>query len=152
VLSGSLLLTGCEQRQNDAELPTQPQPPLPTRTVTLEGPDGTTLHVLAEIADEEPEREAGLMFRTTLVSGTGMLFMFPEAQRLSFWMKNTPLPLDLIFFHAGRLIAVVPWAKPYDETPLGPSAPADTVLEVPGGWAAAHGVGVGWRLTNIHTK
>ena len=61
-------------------------------------------------------------------------------------MKNTPLPLDLLFFRQGQHVATVAWAKPFDETPLGPTDPADSVLEVPGGWAAANGVGPGWQL------
>ena len=130
---------------NDDDI-VQAQPPLPTQTISLMAPDGRSEKVVAEIADDEHEREAGLMFRTSLPEGTGMLFVFPETQRLSFWMKNTPLPLDLLFFRDDTLIAVVPWAKPYDETPLGPPEPANRVLEVPGGWAAAKGVGAGWRL------
>lgn len=143
-----LFAAACRQQPTDnaAELPTQAQPPLPQEAVQLQGPSGQSITVQAEIADEESEREVGLMFRTTLVSGTGMLFVFPAAQRLSFWMKNTPLPLDLLFFRQGTHLATVAWAKPFDETPLGPPDPADTVLEVPGGWAAANGVGPGWRL------
>lgn len=142
-----LLLGACrEGHENSAEFPTQAQAPLPTATLQLVGPQGQKIAVQAEIADEEPERAAGLMFRTTLVSGTGMLFVFEQPQRLSFWMKNTPLPLDLLFFNSGQHVATVPWAKPYDETPLGPTAPTDRVLEVPGGWASANGVGSGWRL------
>lgn len=145
----AVLLTACQPQshENAAELPTEAQSPLPSANLTLVGPQGQKVPVTAEIADDEAEREAGLMFRTELVSGTGMLFVFPSPQRLSFWMKNTPLPLDLIFFQAGgEHLATVAWAKPYDETPLGPNEPANTVLEVPGGWAAANGIGPGWRL------
>jgi uncharacterized membrane protein (UPF0127 family) len=120
--------------------------------VQLVGPHNQTIGVWAEVADDEPEREVGLMYRTELVSGTGMLFQFPAAQRLSFWMKNTLIPLDLLFFNQGTFVALVPWAKPHDESPLGPTEPADTVLEVPGGWAAANGVGAGWRLEVPATK
>jgi uncharacterized membrane protein (UPF0127 family) len=149
LLTACVLLAACRPQlhENTADLPTEAQPPLPTAPLTLVGPQGQVVPVTVEIADEEPEREAGLMFRTELVSGTGMLFVFPAPQRLSFWMKNTPLPLDLIFFKEdGEHLATVAWAKPHDETPLGPNEPATTVLEVPGGWAAANGVGPGWRL------
>ncbi len=148
LIFAALLLTACSQNptENSAELPTQAQPPLATAPVQLLGPQGQVITVRAELADDEPERAAGLMYRTELVSGTGMLFMFERPQRLSFWMKNTPLALDLIFFDQGTYVATVAWAKPYDETPLGPTAPADRVLEVPGGWASANGVGPGWRL------
>jgi uncharacterized membrane protein (UPF0127 family) len=142
-----LVLAACrEPQENSAEFPTQAQPALPTQTLQLVGPQGQQIAVQAEIADEEAERAAGLMFRTELVSGTGMLFVFAEPQRLSFWMKNTPLRLDLLFFNQGQHVGTVPWAKPFDETPIGPTEPADRVLEVPGGWASANGVGAGWRL------
>lgn len=144
------LLAGCTEgssRANESELPQQAQAPLPTAPYTLVGPQGQRLTVVAEVADEEPEREVGLMFRTELVSGTAMIFKFDEVQQLSFWMKNTLIPLDLLFFRDGALISVIPWAKPHDETPLNSAEPADTVLEVPGGWASANGVGAGWKLT-----
>ena len=141
------VLTACKgSAPHDDDEIAKAQPPLPVQTITLIAPDGRTEKVVAEIADDEHERETGLMFRTNLPEGTGMLFVFPETQRLSFWMKNTPLPLDLLFFRDDTLIAVVPWAKPDDETPLGPPDPANRVLEVPGGWAAAKGIGAGWRL------
>ncbi len=144
-----VMLASCTEdypTANEAELPTQAQAPLPTAPYILVGPEGQRIAVVAEIADDEPEREVGLMFRTELVSGTAMVFIFPEAQQLGFWMKNTLIPLDLLFFRAGELVAVIPWAKPHDETPLSPAELADTVLEVPGGWAAANGIGTGWRL------
>jgi uncharacterized protein len=148
-----LVLVACrEPHDNSAEFPAQAQPMLPSQPLQLVGPQGQRIAVQAEIADEEPERAAGLMFRTELVSGTGMLFVFEEPQRLSFWMKNTPLPLDLLFFRNGQHVATVPWAKPFDETPLGPTEPADRVLEVPGGWASANGVGSGWRLEETGTR
>lgn len=145
----SLLLTACQPnpRDNNAEQPQAAQPPLPTQALNLKGPNGVSLTVVAEIADEEAERESGLMFRTSLVSGTGMLFVFPEPKRLSFWMKNTPLPLDLVYFRAGQQVATIPWARPFDESPLSPAEAADMVLEVPGGWAVEHGIGPGWQLT-----
>jgi uncharacterized membrane protein (UPF0127 family) len=142
ILGLALCLAGCRPDN----VPAQAQPPLPTANVILQGPQGQKITLQAEVADDEPEREAGLMFRTKLVSGTAMLFVFPQAQHLSFWMKNTPLPLDILFFNNGNYVATVPWAKPYDETPLSPPEPADQVLEVPGGWGAGNGIGPGWRL------
>lgn len=148
-LLASVVLASCTEEYpsaNEADLPTHAQAPLPTSTYTLKGPQGQSIAVVAEVADDEPEREVGLMYRTELVSGTGMIFLFPEAQQLGFWMKNTLIPLDLLFFRDDALVAIIPNAKPHDETPLSPPELADTVLEVPGGWAAANGVAVGWSL------
>ena len=75
-----------------------------------------------------------------------MLFVWPEAAPRTFWMKNTPIPLDMVFMRDGQVVGVIPWAKPFDESPLGVADPADMVLEVPGGWTQTHGVGTGWTL------
>jgi hypothetical protein len=84
------------------------------------------------------------MWRTALPEGTGMLFIFPEQDELNFWMKNTLIPLDMIFISKDRLIVgVVERAQPGTLEPRGPGVPALYVLEVPGGWAARMGLAVG---------
>ncbi len=108
--------------------------------------DTARLPLTLEIADDDHERERGLMFRDALPPGTGMLFVWPEAAPRTFWMKNTPIPLDMVFMRDGQVVGVIPWAKPFDESPLGVADPADMVLEVPGGWTQTHGVGTGWTL------
>ena len=110
-------------------------------------------HVKVEIARSEPERQHGLMFRQKLEPGRGMIFLFERPQRLTFWMKNTYIPLDMIFIAADKHVVYVEEnAEPLTTQARGPDG-EDTqfVLEVPGGWARAHGVerGVAVKFVDI---
>ncbi len=107
---------------------------------------GKSLVVQVELADTDAKRERGLMFRKELADGHGMLFLFDEEGEHSFWMKDTLIPLDLIFVDtAGRVTGIVARARPLTLEPrIG--GPSRMVLEVPGGWAAANGVKVGDRM------
>jgi uncharacterized membrane protein (UPF0127 family) len=110
------------------------------------------LHVKVELARTPLERERGLMFRDKLEGGHGMLFLFEKPQKLSFWMKNTYIPLDMIFMdEQKRVVFVEENAEPHTLGPRGPSEDTQYVLEVPGGWARAHGVapGVEARFLNV---
>ena len=72
-----------------------------------------------EIADNEYETQTGLMYRTQLKTNHGMLFIFPDVQMRSFYMKNTKIPLDLIYIDADqKIVSVQKNAKPFDETSL----------------------------------
>lgn len=107
---------------------------------------GKTLVVKVELADTPEKRERGLMFRKELADGQGMLFLFDEEGEHSFWMKDTLIPLDLIFVDsAGTVTGIVARARPLTLEPRS-GGPSRMVLEVPGGWAAAHGVRVGDRM------
>ena len=87
------------------------------------------------------------MFRETLAEGSGMLFVFPETKPLSFWMRNTPLSLDILFLDAaGTIVKMHANTTPYSEEPLPSEQPARFVLEVPGGFAARVGVRTGDRV------
>lgn len=90
-----------------------------------------------EVADTEYKWEYGLMFRWQMNRGDGMIFVFPDEQVRNFWMKNTYIPLDMIFVDAqGRIVSIAPWAKPLDETPISSIYPAKYVIEVSSGWSA----------------
>jgi uncharacterized membrane protein (UPF0127 family) len=107
---------------------------------------GKSHRVDVELADTEQKRERGLMFRKELPDGRGMLFLFDEEGEHGFWMKNTLIPLDLIFVDsAGRVTGIVAQARPLDLQSRS-GGPSRMVLEVPGGWAAAHGVKAGDRM------
>jgi uncharacterized membrane protein (UPF0127 family) len=107
---------------------------------------GKTLVVEVEVADTPAKRERGLMFRKELADGQGMIFLFDEEEEHSFWMKDTLIPLDLIFADsAGRVVGIVAQARPLTLEPR-TGGRARTVLEVPGGWAARNGVRVGDRM------
>jgi hypothetical protein len=99
--------------------------------------------VAVEVADDDARRERGLMFRRELAEDRGMLFVFPEVGEHAFWMKDTLIPLDMIFVDAaGRVTGVVERAQPLS-LELRSGGPSKWVLEVPGGWAARRGVKAG---------
>ncbi|MCB2111368.1 MAG: DUF192 domain-containing protein [Defluviimonas sp.] len=109
--------------------------------------DGGQARFAVEIADDAEERAHGLMARESLPVGAGMLFIYDHAQPVSFWMKNTLIPLDMIFLDAaGTVTAVHPEAKPGDLTPI--PGPDNTlmVLEINGGLAARLGIAPGAEM------
>jgi uncharacterized membrane protein (UPF0127 family) len=107
---------------------------------------GTTA-VRVEIADTPDKRTTGLMYRRDLAPEAGMLFLFPAATPQKFWMKNTVLPLDMIFIGPTRtIVGIVADARPFSTNPLGPDEPSQYVLEVNAGYAAKHGLAVGDRV------
>ena len=104
-----------------------------------------------EIANTPAEQEHGLMDRTSMPAGHGMLFVFPDSQPRTFWMKNTLIPLDMLFFDAHhRVVAIQADAQPCKADPcrLYPStAPARYVLELNAGTAAKLGLHKGDVIT-----
>ncbi len=125
--------------EQDAAAPPRPR-------VTLESPSGRSASVAVELARTEADRERGLMFRRALGADEGMLFVFPESSDHAFWMKNTLIPLDMIFIaEGGTVVGVVHDAEPMTTKARSVGAPSRYVLEVNGGWSAAHGVGTGDR-------
>ncbi len=104
-----------------------------------------------EIADDHAERQRGLMFRDALPEGTGMLFLHDEQQPLGYWMKNTKIPLDILYFDSERRLVSasqgVPPCSLGDRCPPYPSSgPALYVLELNSGQAAKLGVEKGDEL------
>lgn len=96
-----------------------------------------------EIADDWAERSAGLMFRKDMADDHGMLFVFQQTREVAFWMKNTPMPLDLIFVgEDGRIIAVRQ-GEPQSEAVIDPGAPSRFVLELKAGTSAKEGIKAG---------
>lgn len=117
--------------------------------VSLISPNGQELTIQVEIADEPREQERGLMFRDRLGPGHGMLFVFDRSKPLSFWMKNTLIPLDILFFDAHRQYISRATMDPCTEDPcrLYPSTKeAQYALELPAGTIARSGIGEGWKL------
>jgi uncharacterized membrane protein (UPF0127 family) len=112
--------------------------------VTVEGPGGRSSAVDVEVARTADEQERGLMFRNALAPDAGMLFVFPDEREHVFWMKNTLIPLDMIFIaDGGRVVGVVENAEPLTTSQRTVHTPSRYVLEVNGGWSAAHGVKAG---------
>lgn len=87
-----------------------------------------------EIAESDYEIQTGLMYRTQLETNQGMFFMFPDEQMRSFYMKNTKIPLDIIYIAADKtIVSVQKNAQPFNEAALPSEAPAKYVLEIYGG-------------------
>lgn len=100
-----------------------------------------------EIADDDAERQHGLMYRTSMPDMHGMLFIFPQAKPQAFWMRNTYMPLDIIYIgEDGRVVSIAANARPFDETSLPSEGPAIGVLEIYGGKAAELGIKPGDRV------
>lgn len=124
-----------------------PNPGLATMTVTV----GSTT-ITAEVADTAAEREQGLSDRALLLPGHGMLFVFDQEQTPGFWMKDMNFALDMLWANAsGTVVSITQDATPASYNALNPSAsqvfystaPVLYVLEVPAGFAAQQGIGVG---------
>ncbi|APR85663.1 Hypothetical protein A7982_11012 [Minicystis rosea] len=96
-----------------------------------------------EIAADSEARARGLMFRRTLAENEGMLFVYPEPDPRSFWMRNTYVPLSIAFLDDGARIESILDLEPFDETPRRSAEPGRYAVEVPHGWFTAHGVGPG---------
>jgi uncharacterized protein len=95
-----------------------------------------------EVADTDEERALGLMNRDKLAGSSGMLFVYETPRRASFWMKNTLIPLDMIFADtSGRVTRVQPMAKPLDLTPIDGGDDVRFVLEINGGLAKRRSFG-----------
>lgn len=94
-----------------------------------------------QVVVTQPEQQRGLMGRRDLGADQGMVFVYPLPQQMSFWMKNTPTPLDIGFFKADGTLGEVYPMYPYDETPVRSAGDDYTLaLEVNQGWFAKHGL------------
>ena len=137
-LAAALLLVGCAGA-GKAEQPADAISPLEDLQVVTAS--GATHRFKVEIADDEAERQRGLMFRPQLDRGRGMLFEFPSEQMRSFWMKNTYIPLDIIYIaRNGRIVSIAAQTTPFSEAPVPSEGPATGVLEINGGLAAELGI------------
>ena len=105
------------------------------------------VRVNVEVANTPQSRELGLMYRRDMAADAGMLFIFPGESRQAFWMKNTPLSLDMIFIDAAhKIVGIVPDARPFSTKSLGVSTPSKYVLEVHAGFCTQHGIAAGDQI------
>ncbi len=101
-----------------------------------------------QIADNEFDRELGLMFRKSMLENQGMLFIFPNETIQNFWMRNTFIPLDMIFINSKREIVTIRHAdKTLSDQTYSSTAPAQYVLEVNLGFANKYDIKVGDKIT-----
>jgi uncharacterized membrane protein (UPF0127 family) len=100
-------------------------------------------HFTVEVAASPQQQETGLMFRRKLAGDHGMIFPYDPPQSVAFWMKNTLIPLDIIYIRADGTIARIVNAEPMDLTPLPSGEPIAAVLEIAGGRAKQLGISEG---------
>ena len=102
---------------------------------------------IVEVAETSQQQAKGMMFRTELPDNRGMLFPFVEVRMASFWMKNTVIPLDIIFIRPDGVIEnIAENAEPYSTIPIESTAPVAAVLELRGGLTAEMGISAGDRV------
>jgi len=142
-LTALFVLCACSPGQD------KPQTGLATAHIVIDtkkGPAGFDV----EMAVDNTSRAKGLMFRTKLGLHEGMLFDFGKEEFRAFWMKNTLIPLDMIFIKAdGTISTITENTVPYSETPVPSSEPVQAVLELKGGGARELGIEPGER---VHAK
>ena len=137
-----VLAAACSSSGRGGEL--GPQSGLPVESLQIVTHDGHVHRFKVEIADNDASRERGLMFRKSLAPDAGMLFDFKSPQDVSFWMKNTLIPLDMVFIDEhGVVVNVAANATPLSEANIPSAAPVLGVLEIRGGRAAELGVQAG---------
>jgi uncharacterized membrane protein (UPF0127 family) len=126
--------------------PGQSQSGLPTARVTIDTQKGPATFDV-EVAGDPASQEKGLMFRTELAPDAGMLFDFHQPSMQVFWMKNTPLSLDLLFIRQdGTVSTIAANAVPYSEDRIPSSEPVRAVLEINGGRAYELGIQPGDKV------
>jgi uncharacterized membrane protein (UPF0127 family) len=131
----------------DPRCPKDPEKPPVLRTgkVTFTGAKGDTVTV--EIAENDHDRQRGLMYRKSMPDDRGMIFWFQEKDNHAFWMHNTCIPLDMLYIDGDGLIVGIEENTPTmsDDT-FEVGCPSQYVLELNAGWARAHGVRAGQKV------
>ena len=116
------------------------------KTITLETETKKVL-VRVELALTPTKQAIGLMYRSQLDPNQGMLFVFPNKKMVYMWMKNTYLPLDMIFFdETGHITHIHENARPLDKTTISSNVPAIGVLEVNAGFVQNQGIKIGQKI------
>lgn len=119
-----------------------------TEQLTIETANGPQVFTV-ELAVDGLQRQQGLMFRERMANDAGMLFDFGEPREVAMWMRNTLIPLDMLFIdEAGVIRRIHEGAKPHDETPLPSGGPVKFVLELNKGAVSARKIAVGNRVVS----
>ena len=140
----------CSPQAPAQNAPAEESPQLGLRVVPLTIHSANGAHRFSvQVAASFDEQEKGLMFRRSLPANDGMVFPYDPPQEVSFWMKNTLIPLDMIFIRPDGRIARITTARALDLTPVPSGEPISAVLEIRGGRAAELGIRAGdavdWR-------
>ena len=115
--------------------------------LTVTSANGRTHRFIVEVARTPEQQANGLMNRQSLAPDRGMIFPYAPAQPVSFWMKNTYIPLDMVFIRPDRSIARIETAVPLNLEPVSSLETISAVLEIPGGRAAELGIKPGDRVS-----
>ena len=119
-------------------------PAMEVKTIEVVRADLKKFDVEVEMAETLDQQRVGLMNRTELAEGKGMLFTYDVPQQVRFWMKDTLIPLDILFIMPdGVIYKIVQGAKPHDETPIPSESAVNAVLEVKAGEVKRMGISVG---------
>lgn len=116
--------------------------------LSIEPAAGGQAHAFdVELAESDRERALGLMFRTQLADTAGMLFWYGDAQDITMWMRNTYIPLDMVFIRGdGTIARIEAETEPMSERVIAAGSPVNAVLEIAGGAAARLGIKPGDRV------
>jgi uncharacterized membrane protein (UPF0127 family) len=119
---------------------------LPVGRVTfVDAPNSPSAEV--ELARDEPSRERGLMYRTSMPEGSGMLFSWQDERVRNFWMHNTCIPLDMLYITKdGTIAGILEQVPTLNDAPRGIKCPVAHVLELNAGWARSHGIAPGMKV------
>lgn len=142
---------GCDDKPAPHPEPVAAPAPKPRPTVIFETAKGP-VPVVVDVADTDAKRTRGLMYVESLERGRGMVFLMPSERIQTFWMKNTLIPLDMIFVDSKmKVVGVVAQAEPRTLVPRSVDLPSRYVVEVKGGYAAEVGItaGVAVRFEHI---
>jgi uncharacterized membrane protein (UPF0127 family) len=127
--------------------PTGPQPTLPTERLTIQTSDGKSHVFTVELPVTPQQQDTGEMFRTSIPAGAGMLFVWPQPQVADMWMKNCPVPEDMLFIGPdGTILSIAEDTVPYSLADISSGVPVAATLELRGGITAALNINVGDRV------
>jgi len=152
-------LQGCDKKEETSEwkvkdpreeINKHPEPPFKKEgDLTFFKKDGKEITKIdIEVADNGPERQQGLMWRKTMPENNGMLFIFPEDEEQSFWMKNTIMPLDIIYLNSKKeIVRIYKNATPYSEKSMPSEKKAMYVVETISGFCNKFGISEGDKIT-----
>ena len=133
--------------------PTGPQPKLPTEPLTIIGDDGKSHHFTVELPVTVQQQDTGEMFRTSIPPDAGMLFVWPQPEVSEMWMKNCPVPEDMVFIgDQGTITHIAEDTVPYSLANIGSGGPVRATLELQGGITEKLDIRVGDKVSGVVFK
>ncbi len=141
LLMAGLAIAGCRKTEKEDSVLHGPEFNV-EGTLDFVRPDGSVIvRIALELAESREEQTMGLMRRRSLPARGGMLFIYDQEQPQSFWMKNTPMPLDIVFIASdSSIVNIVRRTTPLSEQTIESTAPAQYVLELRAGFADRYGI------------